>query len=167
MECVICDVRGALIIILRTFDCYLCGISRSKFAAVPQSRIPYVQMGFSTVLCNSILFSRNSREFLPSNRYILQFESQVLAFTAIRFLIKLSRDALTSSACGSPTFVRMEGQVASMKTFASVSKSATLPSVSVFLAHCRLSSRLFPLLHSRMILVIREDSSITSRTSSG
>jgi len=38
---------------------------------VSQSWISRVQIGFNTVLCNSILFSSVSCEFLPSSRYIL------------------------------------------------------------------------------------------------
>jgi len=57
MECVICDVPGTLVIIPRTFDWYLCSVSTLEFAAVPHSWIPHVQIAFSMVLYNSILFS--------------------------------------------------------------------------------------------------------------
>jgi hypothetical protein len=62
MECVIYD--GILMIMLRNFDWYLCSILL-EFAAVPQSWIPYVRIGFSMVLYNSILFSSANCKFLP------------------------------------------------------------------------------------------------------
>jgi hypothetical protein len=42
---------------------------------VSQNWIPYVQIGFDLVLCNSILSSSVNCEFLPSNQCVLHLLS--------------------------------------------------------------------------------------------
>jgi len=48
--------QEVLVIVLRTFDWYPSSILTLEFAAVPHSWIPYVQIGFSMLSYNSILF---------------------------------------------------------------------------------------------------------------
>ena len=62
--------RGALTIDLRTLFSNLCSISMLELLAVPQRGVPYVQMGFRTVLYIRILFYSHSFDFLPMIQYM-------------------------------------------------------------------------------------------------
>jgi len=62
--------HGAFTIARRTLFWYLCNILIFELLAVPQSGIPYIQMGFRIVLQISNLFSIESSDFLPSIQYI-------------------------------------------------------------------------------------------------
>jgi len=62
--------HGALTIDLKTLFSNLCSISMLELLAVPQRGVPYVQMGFRTVLYIRILFYSHSFDFLPMIQYM-------------------------------------------------------------------------------------------------
>ena len=62
--------HGALVIVLKTLFWKRCKISMLEWEAVPQRGIPYVNIGFSTVLYNRSLFSSDNSDLLPMTQYI-------------------------------------------------------------------------------------------------
>jgi len=73
--------QGAFVIVRRSFDWYRCITDIFDLLAQPQSAMPYVHMGFSTVLYISSLFSSERGEFFPISQFIsLFFWDQVVSF---------------------------------------------------------------------------------------
>ena len=62
--------QGAFVIIRKSFDCYRCITDVFDLLAQPQSMMPYVHMGFSTVLYISSVFSNEKGEFFPISQFI-------------------------------------------------------------------------------------------------
>ena len=65
--------HGAPVIDRRIFDCLLCSLLTLEALAVPQSCMPYVQIGFIIVLYNRTLYSNLIEERIPINHSRLAF----------------------------------------------------------------------------------------------
>ena len=95
--------QGAFVIVRRSFDWYHCITDIFDLLAQPQSAMPYVHMGFSTVLYISSLFSSERGEFFP----ISQFISLVLRSSCFLFLVMCSFPVNLLSRC-SPRYFTVE-----------------------------------------------------------
>ena len=95
--------QGAFVIIRKSFDCYRCITDVFDLLAQPQSMMPYVHMGFSTVLYIISLFSSERGKFFP----ISQFISLVLRSSCFFFLVMCSLHVNLLSRC-SPRYFTVE-----------------------------------------------------------
>ena len=79
-ECVGRSEQGTFVMVQRSFDWYRCITDLLDLLVQPHSAMPYVHMGFSTVLYISILFSSERGEFFPINQFISLVYDQVVSF---------------------------------------------------------------------------------------
>ena len=82
--------QGALVIMRRIFDCAFCSIAWLDLLAQPHISMPYVQIGFITVLYIKSLFSIDSCDFFPSSQYNSFTLSSICFFFITMWSLQLS-----------------------------------------------------------------------------